>query len=70
MKNTQDKNCGVEKQLSGKDNDRLYSTTPVNSSYTAALTDIAETMPGSNVSIPSEESVEDAKDWVDNGSQT
>ncbi|MEG0855485.1 MAG: DUF3787 domain-containing protein [Terrisporobacter sp.] len=65
-----DTNHGVNRQLSGKENERLYSTTPVNNAYTAAFADAAEVMPESNVTIPSLESVLEAKDWVDNGSQT
>lgn len=61
---------GVSRQLSGKDNKRLYSTTPVNNAYTAAILDKAGEYPESNVTIPSEESVLEAKDWVDNGSKT
>ena len=61
---------GVNRQLSGKDNERLYSTTPVNSGYTAAILDKADEYPHSKVPIPSLESVIEAKDWVDNGSRT
>lgn len=63
-------NHGVSRQLSGKDNDRLYSTTPVNNAYTAAILDKSDQYPDSKVSIPSLESVIEAKDWVDNGSRT
>lgn len=63
-------NHGVSRQLSGKDNERLYSTTPVNNAYTAAILDKADEYPDSKVSIPSLDSVEEAKDWVDNGSKT
>lgn len=63
-------NHGVNRQLSGKDNERLHSTTPVNNAYTEAILDKYAEYPGSKVSIPSLDSVEEAKDWVDNGSQT
>lgn len=69
-KKREDLNHGVSRQLSGKDNERLYSTTPVNNAYTAAILDNAEEYPDSKVSIPSIESVLEAKDWVDNGSKT
>lgn len=63
-------NHGVNRQLSGKDNERLCSTTPVNSGYTAAILDKDDEYPDSKVPIPSLESVIEAKDWVDNGSRT
>ena len=63
-------NHGVSRQLSGKDNERLCSTHPVNSGYTAAILDKNEEYPDSKVPIPSLESVIEAKDWVDNGSRT
>lgn len=68
--NNDDVKHGVSRQLSGKDNDRLYATTPVNNAYTAAILDKADEYPDSKVSIPSLESVLEAKDWVDNGSKT
>ena len=63
-------NHGVSRQLSGKDNERLYSTTPVNNAYTAAILNKADEYPDSKVPIPYLDSVEEAKDWVDNGSKT
>lgn len=63
-------NHRVSRQLSGKDNERLHSTTPVNNAYTAAILDKDDEYPDSKVSIPSLDSVEEAKDWVDNGSKT
>ena len=63
-------NHGVSRQLSGKDNERLYSTTRVNSAYTAAILNKDDEYPDSKVTIPSLESVLEAKDWVDNGSKT
>lgn len=41
----------------------------VNSNETAAICDIEYTITEANVGIPSEQAVEDAKDWVDNGSR-
>ena len=57
------------KPLTGANNQRLTKHTPTNSQQTAAWSDIDKLKIESNVSIPSEESVEEAKDWVDNGSQ-
>ncbi|QIB69354.1 DUF3787 domain-containing protein [Aminipila butyrica] len=39
------------------------------SNRTAALTDTAWIVEDTNMTIPSERAVEEAKDWVDNGSQ-
>lgn len=55
--------------LSGKDNKRLYSDTPRNCESTAAWTEDEREMPKSRVEIPKTSSVEDAKEWVDNGSK-
>ncbi|MPM36156.1 hypothetical protein SDC9_82751 [bioreactor metagenome] len=63
-------NHGVSRQLRGKDNERLCSTTPVNNGYTAAILDKQDEYPDSKVPIPSLDSVIEAKDWVDNGSRT
>lgn len=41
----------------------------VNSNETAAICDIKYTITEAKVGIPSEQAVEDAKDWVDNGSR-
>ncbi len=55
--------------LSGKNNKRLYSSTPTNSEKTAAWNDDNETIANSQVQIPATSCVEEAKDWVDNGSR-
>ena len=68
--NNENVNQGLNRQLSGKDNERLYSTTRVNNGYTEAILDKAGEYPHSKVPIPSEEGVIRAKDWVDNGSRT
>lgn len=57
------------KPLTGANNKRLTKHIPTNSQETAAWSDIDKLKMQSNVSIPSEESVEEAKDWVDNGNQ-
>ena len=41
----------------------------VNSNHTEAICDIEYTVTEAKVGIPSEQAVEDAKDWVDNGSR-
>ncbi len=63
-------NKNKQEQLSGKNNQRLHSTTPVNSEYTSALANKEGEYSDTNVAIPSLQSVEEAKDWVDNGSRT
>ncbi len=55
--------------LTGENNKRLYSARPTNNEGTAAWTEDSEIMPVSNVEIPAEGFVEEAKDWVDNGSR-
>ncbi|MDO5291684.1 MAG: DUF3787 domain-containing protein [bacterium] len=55
--------------LSGKNNKRLHSSTPTNNERTAAWTDEAREIENSQVKIPATSCVEEAKDWVDNGSR-
>ncbi|MDO5519693.1 MAG: DUF3787 domain-containing protein [bacterium] len=55
--------------LSGKNNKRLHSSTPTNNERTAAWTDEASEFNVSQVKIPDNYCVEEAKDWVDNGSR-
>ena len=55
--------------LTGENNKRLYSSRPTNSEGTAAWSEDSEILPQSNVEIPDVDHVEDAKDWVDNGSR-
>lgn len=57
------------RQLSGRDNARLHSKISVNSTYTAALSDDDKVCKDTNATIPSEQQVLEAKDWVDNGSK-
>ena len=64
-----EKHHGISRQLSGKRNARLYSSVPVENNYTAAWTDPGYIYPETNVTAPSEEITEEAKDWVDNGSK-
>lgn len=55
--------------LSGEQNKRLNSKTPTNQEYTAAWSDTDKIIPESEVTVPSESQVENAKEWVDNGSR-
>lgn len=55
--------------LSGENNKRLKSNRPTNQESTAAWADTQELQQVTNVSIPSLENVENAKEWVDNGSR-
>ncbi len=57
------------KALNGSDNKRLKSNRPVKNEYTAAWSGTEDLRSESNVSIPSLRNVEEAKDWVDNGSR-
>ena len=57
------------KQLSGKNNKRLKTYRPTNNQINSAWSDINSLTKDANVSIPSFQNVQDAKDWVDNGSQ-
>ncbi len=57
------------KPLNGEKNKRLKSHTPINNEYTAALADANKLKNNTNVSIPSLNNVEEAKNWVDNGSK-
>ena len=64
-----EKHHGISRQLSWKRKARLYSSVPVENNYTAAWTDPGYIYPETNVTAPSEEMTEEAKDWVDNGSK-
>ncbi|MEG2788790.1 MAG: DUF3787 domain-containing protein [Romboutsia sp.] len=55
--------------LTGKDNKRLKSNKSITSASTAAWAGTKDLKKESNVSIPPLKNVEDAKDWVDNGSR-
>ena len=55
--------------LSGEHNKRLKAHRPVKNEGTAAWANIDSLQPESKVSIPSLDNVEEAKDWVDNGSR-
>lgn len=55
--------------LRGENNKRLNKYRPTNNESTAAWADIDKIRPESKVSVPSLSNVEEAKDWVDNGSR-
>lgn len=56
--------------FTGKDNKRLKSTVPTNhEGLTAAWSDYNSTISRGDVPVPSDEGVDEAKDWVDNGSR-
>lgn len=55
--------------LSGNHNKRIDTEKETNNARTAAYANIYKEIAGSKVSIPSEHAVEDAKQWVDNGSK-
>lgn len=57
------------KPLNGENNKRLKAHRPINNEYTAAWADNNELKKDSNVSIPSLSNVEEAKEWVDDGSK-
>jgi len=56
--------------LNGDNNRRLTLKLAVDQGINYALSETDQVIPESNVTIPSEENIEQAKDWVDNGSRT
>ena len=57
------------KALNGENNKRLKAHRPINNEYTAAWADNSKLKNNTNVNTPSLNNVEEAKDWVDNGSK-
>lgn len=55
--------------LNGENNKRLDSVTCTHRETEEARSNISKEMPHSHVSIPSESSVINNKEWVDNGSK-
>lgn len=55
--------------LTGAGNQRLNKTSQSDNECTAAWAGTGHYAPHSNVSIPKNSAVEDAKEWVDNGSR-
>ena len=58
------------KALSGENNRRLNLKLALDQGLNAPISEADQIMPESNVTIPSEENIIQAKDWVDNGSRT
>lgn len=56
---------GVKKQ----EDKNIVRKSMINSNVTAPICETDHRIPVSRVSIPSDDAVEDAKDWVDNGSR-
>lgn len=55
--------------LTGAHNKRLNNTHPTNNERTAARTDADKVLDNTKVTVPSEQNVVNAKEWVDNGSR-
>jgi len=74
MKNKHNKEKNVSSssndQLTGLDNKRLTKKEPSHNEGTAAWANDEKLQDRTNVLIPSDYSVNKAKNWVDNGSQT
>ena len=58
------------KALNGENNRRLKLKLALDQGLNAPISEADQVVPESNVTIPSEENVIQAKDWVDNGSRT
>ena len=54
--------------LTGSDNKRLNNIDLRNNQYTFPLTDVQRTIQNAHLTIPPEEDVVHAKEWVDDGS--
>lgn len=59
-----------DKALNGENNRRLNLKLALDQGLNAPISEADQVVPESNVTIPSEENVIQAKDWVDNGSRT
>lgn len=59
----------ITQALKGNHNKRINAVKETDNARTAAYANIYREISNSNVSIPDEKSVEDAKEWVDNGSR-
>ena len=57
------------KALSGAGNKRLKAHRPTKNEQHAAWADIDKLRPESKVSVPSLDNVQEAKEWVDDGSK-
>ncbi|PHV71991.1 hypothetical protein CS063_00510 [Sporanaerobium hydrogeniformans] len=61
--------ASIARPLSGEYNKKLNNKVPTHSESTSAILNVQVEMPESKVGLPGEEAVENAKDWVDNGSR-
>ncbi|QAT42790.1 CDIF630_02480 family spore surface protein [Aminipila luticellarii] len=59
----------TKNRLNGMNNMRLDDSNAVNNENTAAWSNAEQAAEQTDVNIPSEYSIEKAKNWVDNGSQ-
>lgn len=57
------------KAVNGENNKRLYSEDPIKNEGTAAWTNTLRTTEDANVPIPDEDSVVEAREWVNDGSK-
>lgn len=55
--------------LTGKDNNRMNKTTQTDNESTAAWAGTGHYTEDAGVSIPRDQAVQNAKEWVDNGSR-
>lgn len=62
-------NDNKAKAVCGENNKRLYSDDPIKNEGTAAWSNTQRTTKEANVSIPDEESIVEAREWVDDGSR-
>lgn len=58
-----------EKALTGACNKRLNNMDERNNQYTFPLADVEHTIANSKLTIPSQEDVIHAKEWIDDGSR-
>lgn len=58
----------IRETLSGMDNIRLNNVNPTNNEGTAAWVNTGEINDNTNANVQTEDDVEEAKNWVDNGS--
>ncbi len=57
------------KSVNGEKNKRLLSDDPIKNEGTAAWAHAERLMDETNVNVPSERNIINAKEWVDNGSR-
>lgn len=62
-------NNSKSEPLKGENNKRLNNKDRLYNEETAAWTNISRMVDKDNVSVPDDDAVDEAKDWVDNGSR-